>query len=848
MRNRKSNSATFYEDIVTEDGESEKKDSCYTFPDYFGYIFLCYLMLLLFISHECSISMPTPLRITDELLNPDSFIAERAQNDLKYLTDLGPRIVGSNENENLTVQYLKHKIEEIIKNSDSSQEIELDVQVVSGGFPILPKGSISFYSNVQNVVVKLKGQSEGNSLLLNAHFDSVPTSPGGSDDGINCAVMLEILRKLSKKNERPLNNVIFLWNGAEETGLQAAHGFITQHKWSKECKVVINLEAAGAGGKISMFQTGPDRSWLTDVYGKVPHPKAEVSSEEIFQANLIPSDTDFRIFRDFGHMVGVDMAFTRNAYRYHTKYDGFDNIPLGSFQQAGDNVLSLTENIMNNPFLSDENAPKGKVVFFDYFGGFFVTYTTTSATIINIVVSVFSVLTFLLSLRIFNLSLNGNLFFYIAQIVSVSLFGWILALISVIFLGFTLDYIGYSMSWYNNSVMILGIFSLPVFMLSSCFLLLIKPKDLSPNVNAFIQAQVIRMIWTFILLNLTLFGIRSSYNILMIVLFDTLAFMFIQLIRIHHTMYLWKLICILFNSISGIYLINMGLNFHNFFVPLMGRIGSNRNPDIIIGFSALLFTLMSLSPFYFLISLIRNTKRFYKVLGTLFVISLALVFTSFGFPYSGDFKSPAPQRYWILHSNRVFHDQDGGVIKRDSGFMMLNMDRNSPRYVKNYVDETNNVKDLKDDCKNFLLCGLPLAHPKMIKVLEYSSWISSTPPLITNPVNLEVISKTEIAPNTIRYNISISGPTHTLFFVSPKKKNHLIMLNLNENLPENLWNDREFYFFTYISGKKLVPLEVSFDVTVPQNYDGPTMDIAVMGNYVHPKHHKNTAEIGRAHV
>lgn len=77
--------------------------------------------------------------------------------------------------------------------------------------------------------------------------------------------MLEILRVLSKQEQRTRHNILLLFNGAEETPLQAAHGFITQHPWAENVRAFLNLESVGSNGKEILFQSGPNHGWLIDV-------------------------------------------------------------------------------------------------------------------------------------------------------------------------------------------------------------------------------------------------------------------------------------------------------------------------------------------------------------------------------------------------------------------------------------------------------------------------------------------------------------------------------------------------------------------------------------------------------
>lgn len=125
-------------------------------------------------------NLPEPVMIYNEHKYPDRFVAERARNHLVNLTSVGPRPVGSKENEVLAVQFLLDKIKTIINQAHSSHKIEWDLQRVSGTFSLqFLDGLTSVYRNVQNIVVKIgPRQTSRHSLLINCHFDSVMDSPG----------------------------------------------------------------------------------------------------------------------------------------------------------------------------------------------------------------------------------------------------------------------------------------------------------------------------------------------------------------------------------------------------------------------------------------------------------------------------------------------------------------------------------------------------------------------------------------------------------------------------------------------------------------------------------------------
>lgn len=311
----------------TADDDTGKriKTRSHALPDGLVALYLFFLVVFAAIALRSYRALPLSSVSDTEGPGPNVFHSRDARRHLEDIVNLGIRHVGSEANEVHAVNLLVEKVEEIRKLASRRVEIELSVQRVSGSFDIdFPDSMTHLYHNVTNIVVrfKKKGSEPAHALLINAHYDSAVGSPAASDDAVSCATMLEILQTLASDPHPFLPNhaIIFLFNGAEETILQASHGFTTQHPWARQVRAFLNLEAAGAGGKEIVFQTGPEHPWLARVYASVvPHPFASVIAQEVFQSGVIPSDTDFRIFRDYGHIPGIDMAYFVNGYVYHTE-------------------------------------------------------------------------------------------------------------------------------------------------------------------------------------------------------------------------------------------------------------------------------------------------------------------------------------------------------------------------------------------------------------------------------------------------------------------------------------------------------------------------------------------------
>lgn len=87
------------------------------------------------------------------------------------------------------------------------------------------------------------GSKSGDEVLVTAHVDTDEISEGARDNGVGCALVIEIGRLLSRVEnlDNPVRLVIF---GSEERGMHGAYEWVERHDLD-DIKCVINIDGAG---------------------------------------------------------------------------------------------------------------------------------------------------------------------------------------------------------------------------------------------------------------------------------------------------------------------------------------------------------------------------------------------------------------------------------------------------------------------------------------------------------------------------------------------------------------------------------------------------------------------------
>jgi len=300
--------------------------------------------------------------------DPNGFSAERAFEHVTAIAT-GPRPIGSAGNA-AARDYLVDRIRGL------------------GLEPILQATTVpDYYSgqgevSVVNVITRIGGTDPTGAIVLVAHYDTVPETPGANDNGTAVAAVLETGRAvLAGPSLR--NDVILLFTDGEEPAPRyGSTAFVERHPYAKDARLVINLEAVGGSGVSELVEVAGDEGALVARYAAaVPRPAASSVVDDVVEL-IGGSNTDFAPFRDRG-VAGFEFAYLHGSPIYHTPGDDVASVHRGSLQHHGSHTLALTRSFGELDLAGLGN--EGQEVFFTLAGRVVVSYPAALGVVFALV-------------------------------------------------------------------------------------------------------------------------------------------------------------------------------------------------------------------------------------------------------------------------------------------------------------------------------------------------------------------------------------------------------------------------------------------------------------------------------
>ena len=239
---------------------------------------------------------------------------------------------------------------------------------------------ISVYFEGTNIIVYIRGTEDDDAewwrdekgrpkgdyggVLVNAHYDSVSTGYGATDDGMGVVSILQLIRYYTTSGNIPKKGLVALFNNGEEDFLNGARAF-SQHPMSRFPSTFLNLEGAGAGGRAVLFRSTDAK--VARAYKNSPYPFGSVVTGTGFESGLVRSQTDYVVFNGMLGMRGLDVAFFEPRSRYHTSQDDTRHTSQKSLWHMLSAAIATTKSLTSDtsdfqPSTGDQGA------WFDLFG------------------------------------------------------------------------------------------------------------------------------------------------------------------------------------------------------------------------------------------------------------------------------------------------------------------------------------------------------------------------------------------------------------------------------------------------------------------------------------------------
>jgi hypothetical protein len=308
------------------------------------------------------------------------FSAERAMEHVKVIAR-EPHPTGSIANT---------RVRDYIVAQFSSQGLKTEVQKSTSTTSWDIGGAPYSAGTIQNVIATLPGTNSTGALLLMAHYDSVATGPGASDNGSGVATLLETLRAL-RGGSSLRNDVIFAFTDGEEDGGLGAQAFVDEYSPAKLVSVALVVDSGGSCGRATLVMESQHQQngWLVrEVAATVRRPLAASITDD-FRSSMSSAD-DLNLYPK--GIEAINSGINGCPTTYHTMKDDLENLDARSVQDLGNSSLTLARHLGS---LDLKHASEGKVVYFAFWGRLFFYPVTWVPPLTLLILAVLAGIVFL---------------------------------------------------------------------------------------------------------------------------------------------------------------------------------------------------------------------------------------------------------------------------------------------------------------------------------------------------------------------------------------------------------------------------------------------------------------------
>jgi len=147
--------------------------------------------------------------------------------------------------------------------TNAEREAALARHLTAGGVPFTRHPFADFEARGENLSVDVGAGDRV--LVLIAHHDAVPGSPGANDNGAAVGILLHLLERVAQSPPSRLR-VRFLFTGAEELGYLGARAYVGGTPLG-DVAGVLSLELCGIGDSLVVWDAEAESQFLGRVTG-----------------------------------------------------------------------------------------------------------------------------------------------------------------------------------------------------------------------------------------------------------------------------------------------------------------------------------------------------------------------------------------------------------------------------------------------------------------------------------------------------------------------------------------------------------------------------------------------------